>query len=33
MLSDSVFTLNKNVILQEYIGEKAGQDLRFFIVG
>jgi RimK family alpha-L-glutamate ligase len=33
MLSDSVFTLNKNVILQEYIWEKAGQDLRFFIVG
>lgn len=33
MLSDNIQTLNHNMILQEYIWEKAGQDLRIFIVG
>jgi len=32
MLDESLNTLNKNIILQEYIGEKIGQDLRVFIV-
>ncbi|MDD3794045.1 MAG: RimK family alpha-L-glutamate ligase [Candidatus Gracilibacteria bacterium] len=33
MLEESLYKLNKVLILQEYIGEKAGMDLRIFVVG
>ncbi|MDD3144985.1 MAG: RimK family alpha-L-glutamate ligase [Candidatus Gracilibacteria bacterium] len=33
MLEESLVKLNKVLLLQEYIGEKAGQDLRIFLVG
>ncbi|MDP2090576.1 MAG: RimK family alpha-L-glutamate ligase [Candidatus Gracilibacteria bacterium] len=33
MLEESLSRLNNNLIVQEYIGEKAGQDLRIFLVG
>jgi RimK family alpha-L-glutamate ligase len=32
MFEESLTTLNKNLILQEFIGEKVWQDLRVFIV-
>ena len=32
MLEENMTTLNRNLILQEYIWEKSWQDLRFFIV-
>ena len=32
MLQENITTLNRNLILQEYIWEKVWQDLRFFIV-
>lgn len=33
MLQDTIEKLNLNLILQEFIGEKSGQDLRVFTVG
>ncbi|MDD2871514.1 MAG: RimK family alpha-L-glutamate ligase [Candidatus Gracilibacteria bacterium] len=33
MLEESLTKLNNNLIVQEYIGEKAGQDLRIFLIG
>ena len=33
MLEESLVKLNKVLLLQEYIWEKAGQDLRIFLVG
>lgn len=32
MFEESISGLNKNLILQEFIGEKAGEDLRIFVV-